>query len=173
MPNVADSPSRPRPPPGSRACATTRSWCASRPAQRSTSVSSASPPTSSQPGEAVCGSLGAHQSEVRARGNSPRPCGSPASHSNAGSHAPSRSDVTARPGHQFSPHRAPASDRRASPLKRIDDYLARWAMRKYKRLRGHKRRAYKFLKDVARRQPNLFVHWRLGLTPWGWVAGAR
>lgn len=50
-------------------------------------------------------------------------------------------------------------------LERVNDYLARWAMRKYKRLRGHKRRAYQFLKAVAKRQPGLFAHWRLGLTP--------
>ena len=50
-------------------------------------------------------------------------------------------------------------------LKRVNDYLARWAIRKYKRLRGHKRRAYRFLKAVAKRQPGLFAHWRIGLTP--------
>jgi RNA-directed DNA polymerase len=50
-------------------------------------------------------------------------------------------------------------------LRRVNDYLARWAIRKYKRLRGHKRRAYRFLKAVAKRQPGLFAHWRLGLTP--------
>jgi RNA-directed DNA polymerase len=50
-------------------------------------------------------------------------------------------------------------------LKRVNDYLARWATRKYKRLRGHNRRAYRFIKAVAQRQPGLFAHWRLGLTP--------
>ncbi|MGH3411267.1 MAG: group II intron reverse transcriptase/maturase [Streptosporangiaceae bacterium] len=43
----------------------------------------------------------------------------------------------------------------------IDEYLVRWAMRKYKRLRRRPQRARRFLADVARRQPGLFVHWRL------------
>ena len=46
-----------------------------------------------------------------------------------------------------------------SLLRRIDDYLARWAMRKYKRLRGRPTRAHGFLASVARREPKLFVHW--------------
>jgi RNA-directed DNA polymerase len=46
-----------------------------------------------------------------------------------------------------------------SLLRRIDEYLARWAMRKYKRLRGHPTRAHGFLANVARREPKLFVHW--------------
>jgi len=43
--------------------------------------------------------------------------------------------------------------------------LKRWAMRKYNRLRGCKRRAYHWLGCIARRQPGLFAHWRLGLRP--------
>ena len=35
-------------------------------------------------------------------------------------------------------------------------------MRKYKRLKGHKRRAGLFLESVAERQPHLFVHWQNG-----------
>ena len=50
-------------------------------------------------------------------------------------------------------------------LKRIDEYLARWAMRKYKRLRGRPHRARRFLARVARRQPALFVHWQAGAQP--------
>src|SRR5207302_153849 len=50
-------------------------------------------------------------------------------------------------------------------LRPINDYLVRWAQRKYKRLRGHQRRAKRFLADVARREPRLFAHWRLGLRP--------
>jgi RNA-directed DNA polymerase len=57
-------------------------------------------------------------------------------------------------------------------LRHIDRYLVRWARRKYRRLRIHKRRAYSFLVDVARREPNLFAHWRFGLRPGGWVTGA-
>ncbi len=52
-----------------------------------------------------------------------------------------------------------------SLLRRIDEYLVRWAMRKYKRLRGHPRRARSFLASVARREPALFAHWRAGALP--------
>jgi hypothetical protein len=47
------------------------------------------------------------------------------------------------------------------------------AMRKYKRLRRHRTRARRFLADVARRQRNLFAHWRLGERPDGWTMGAQ
>jgi len=50
-------------------------------------------------------------------------------------------------------------------LRRINEYLIRWAERKYKRLLGRTRRAHDFLADVARREPNLFAHWRYGLRP--------
>ncbi len=43
--------------------------------------------------------------------------------------------------------------------------LKRWAMRKYKKLRGRKRRAHHWLGRIARRQPGLFAHWRLGARP--------
>jgi RNA-directed DNA polymerase len=46
-------------------------------------------------------------------------------------------------------------------LTRINDYLVRWAMRKFKRLRDHLTRAWRFLKAIARREPGLFVHWTL------------
>lgn len=39
--------------------------------------------------------------------------------------------------------------------------LMRWASRKYKRLRGHRRRAEHWLGRIARKQPGLFVHWSL------------
>jgi len=41
----------------------------------------------------------------------------------------------------------------------IDRVIVRWAMRKYKRLRGHKARAFAWLGRVRRRYPRLFVHW--------------
>jgi RNA-directed DNA polymerase len=44
-------------------------------------------------------------------------------------------------------------------LRRIDDYLVRWSMRKYKRLRGKLSRAWALLHAVQRRQPQLFAHW--------------
>jgi RNA-directed DNA polymerase len=46
-------------------------------------------------------------------------------------------------------------------LRRINEYLLRWATRKYKRLRGHLLRASRWLRSVARREPALFAHWRL------------
>ncbi len=44
--------------------------------------------------------------------------------------------------------------------------LARWASRKFKRLRRHQRRATHWLGRLARREPRLFAHWELlGLRP--------
>jgi RNA-directed DNA polymerase len=59
------------------------------------------------------------------------------------------------------------------PLGLIDEYLVRWAMRKYKRLRGRHRRARQLLARVARREPRLFAHWQDGRASSGWVMGAR
>lgn len=41
----------------------------------------------------------------------------------------------------------------------LDRVIVRWAMRKYKRLRGHKTRAFAWLDRVKRERPDLFVHW--------------
>ncbi|MEW6352588.1 MAG: group II intron reverse transcriptase/maturase [Thermodesulfobacteriota bacterium] len=46
-------------------------------------------------------------------------------------------------------------------LRHIDRKLVRWATRKFKSLRGHKRRAEHWLQRIARRQPGLFAHWPL------------
>jgi RNA-directed DNA polymerase len=46
-------------------------------------------------------------------------------------------------------------------LMHLDLRLARWAMSKYRRLRGHGRRARHWVQDVRRREPVLFAHWRL------------
>lgn len=48
-------------------------------------------------------------------------------------------------------------------LRHIELFLIQWAMRKYKRFRRHKTRARIWLGRIARREPSLFVHWRLGL----------
>jgi len=48
-------------------------------------------------------------------------------------------------------------------LRNIERNLIRWATRKYKRLRKHRRRASYWLGRIYRREPKLFVHWRLGL----------
>lgn len=50
-------------------------------------------------------------------------------------------------------------------LKRINEYLVRWARRKYKRLHAHDTRARRWLHTVARREPTLFAHWQLGVLP--------
>ncbi len=41
--------------------------------------------------------------------------------------------------------------------------LVAWAMRKYKKLKGHKIRAGRFIEQIARREPRLFVHWQNGM----------
>ncbi len=48
---------------------------------------------------------------------------------------------------------------------RIEAYLVRWAMKKYKRLRGHPQRARRLLASVQRREPALFAHWQTGAQP--------
>jgi RNA-directed DNA polymerase len=45
-------------------------------------------------------------------------------------------------------------------LRRIDEYLVRWATKKYKRLRRSKPRGRQFLASVERREPTLFAHWQ-------------
>lgn len=47
---------------------------------------------------------------------------------------------------------------------RIDEHLVRWAMRKYKRLRGSPKRAWDWLHAVRQRAPGLFAHWQLAAT---------
>jgi RNA-directed DNA polymerase len=57
-------------------------------------------------------------------------------------------------------------------LRRINDHLVRWAMRKYKRLRRRERRAKQLLAQASLRSPRLFAHWRFGIKPDGWTMGA-
>jgi len=47
-------------------------------------------------------------------------------------------------------------------FRHINKTLVAWAMRKYRRLKGHKTRASLFLENVAEKQPHLFVHWQRG-----------
>jgi RNA-directed DNA polymerase len=49
----------------------------------------------------------------------------------------------------------------ARSLNNIDQYLVRWAMRKYKRLKRHTMRAWTFLEGVIAREPGLFAHWHV------------
>ncbi len=46
-------------------------------------------------------------------------------------------------------------------FRHFNGLLVRWAMRKYKRLRGHRRRAELWLDDIAQRDPRLFAHWHM------------
>jgi RNA-directed DNA polymerase len=48
-----------------------------------------------------------------------------------------------------------------SSLNRINDYLVRWLVRKYKRLRHKRARARDALGSHARLFPGLFAHWKL------------
>jgi group II intron reverse transcriptase/maturase len=47
----------------------------------------------------------------------------------------------------------------------LDRLLVRWACRKYKRFRGHPRRATAWLRRVAGRDPGLFAHWQFVAQP--------
>jgi len=46
-------------------------------------------------------------------------------------------------------------------LNQLNGSLQRWAMRKYKKLRRRKRRAFYWLGRIAKQMPYLFAHWRL------------
>lgn len=48
-------------------------------------------------------------------------------------------------------------------LRKIEQALMRWVMRKYKRYRAHKQRAKEWLGRVRKREPGMFVHWKLGI----------
>ena len=47
-------------------------------------------------------------------------------------------------------------------LGRINEYLVRWARRKFKRLRTSARRAWRWLHGVQSRMPAIFAHWTFG-----------
>lgn len=50
-----------------------------------------------------------------------------------------------------------------SVWRHLNRTLVAWARRKYKSLREHKIKAAKWLEEIAKRQPKLFVHWRVGM----------
>ncbi len=56
--------------------------------------------------------------------------------------------------HQSSLHRA---------LQSLDLHIVKWALRKFKRLRGHKTRAWDWLARLRSRSPSLFLHWSVGI----------
>ena len=67
------------------------------------------------------------------------------------------------------PGRAPRSDPTGafyrselySLARHIDEHLVRWAMQKFKRLRGKAAKARAWLDAVRQHQPRLFAHWHL------------
>lgn len=48
-------------------------------------------------------------------------------------------------------------------LRHFNQTLIAWAMKKFKRLKGHKTRAGLFIEAIAKRQPHLFAHWKPGM----------
>jgi RNA-directed DNA polymerase len=44
-------------------------------------------------------------------------------------------------------------------------YLTRWLMRKHKKYEGHQTRAREYLNKLARKSPELFVQWQMGIYP--------
>ncbi len=57
--------------------------------------------------------------------------------------------------------------------KHLDAVLVRWAMRKFKRFRGHAKRARTWLAAERQRRPDLFPHWRLSQAHTAGTTGAR
>ena len=57
-----------------------------------------------------------------------------------------------------------------SVLRHLNRALVAWVRWKYRRFRCRERAATHWLGRVARREPNLFAHWQLGVRP---AAGAR
>jgi RNA-directed DNA polymerase len=50
-----------------------------------------------------------------------------------------------------------------SVLRHFNKTLVTWAMRKFKKLKGRRIRAGNFLIEIAKRQPLLFEHWKIGM----------
>jgi group II intron reverse transcriptase/maturase len=57
-------------------------------------------------------------------------------------------------------------------LRHINEALAAWVRRKFKRFRRRERASVHWLGGIARREPSLFAHWRFGATPAAEVGGA-
>jgi group II intron reverse transcriptase/maturase len=50
-------------------------------------------------------------------------------------------------------------------LRHLNEALAAWVRRKFKRFRNRERASVHWLGRIARREPNLFAHWQLGVRP--------
>lgn len=59
-----------------------------------------------------------------------------------------------------------------SVIRHLDRLLARWACRKYKKLRHHLRRATHWIRCISVRDPRLFAHWQMGVRRTGSTMGA-
>ena len=57
-------------------------------------------------------------------------------------------------------------------LRHINEALAKWVRRKFKRFRYRERASVHWLGRIARRNPTLFAHWRLGAKPAAGIGGA-
>ena len=58
-------------------------------------------------------------------------------------------------------------------FKQLDRALTRWAGRKYKKLKRHRRRAAHWINRVSRQEPRLFAHWQIGVRAKGFYCGSR
>lgn len=54
-----------------------------------------------------------------------------------------------------------------SELSQVNLHLARWVMRKYKRFKNKMMAALRWLGTIAKSDPTLFVHWKMGICPKG------
>lgn len=50
-----------------------------------------------------------------------------------------------------------------SVMRHFDQTMVAWAMHKYKKLRGHKTRTWRFMQTIKDANPTLFEHWKQGL----------
>lgn len=57
-------------------------------------------------------------------------------------------------------------------LHKLNEELVLWVRRKFKMVRRHATKARRLLVRIAKRQPDLFAHWRYGVKPDGWTIGA-
>ena len=49
-------------------------------------------------------------------------------------------------------------------LRTLDEFIVRWALRKYKRFRGRTMQLWDWYRKIRAREPNLFAHWGAGAT---------
>jgi hypothetical protein len=49
-------------------------------------------------------------------------------------------------------------------MRHFNKTLTAWSMHKYKKLKGHKTRAFTFIRKISEEKPNLFEHWKRGMS---------